>query len=191
MMRNVTRAPWFGHALAAAGLVVALAVTNVAWVAPREKERAGLEAAETTLRGELADIQEGIQEMTLWRASHPGDDGVLGRAKEARPSGSMVSSILDALAAIGTRHGVRTELIQPAGMPVEAVVPDASGAMVAYRRVELRLRLEAPFREIGSYLADVEALDQLVVVRSVALRYDASMAPRLVADVSLWIYGRP
>jgi hypothetical protein len=95
------------------------------------------------------------------------------------------------LAAISVKHGVKTELIRPAGLPMEEVIPDASGAPVAYRKVDLRLRLEAPYQEIGNYLGDVESLDQLVVVRSVALRYEASLAPRLVADISLWIYGTP
>ncbi|MEK7317170.1 MAG: hypothetical protein AAB011_13395, partial [Candidatus Eisenbacteria bacterium] len=67
----------------------------------------------------------------------------------------------------------------------------ASGAAVAYRKVDLRLRLEAPYQAIGHYLAEMESLDQLVAVRSVALRHEASLAPRLVADVSLWIYGTP
>jgi hypothetical protein len=86
---------------------------------------------------------------------------------------------------------VRTQLIQPAGAPVDEIVTDASGAPVAFRKVDLRLRLEAPYREIANYLADVEGLDQLVVVRSVTLRYEASIAPRLLADVSLWVYGKP
>jgi Tfp pilus assembly protein PilO len=190
-MKRVTRAPWFGHALAAAATIVALGVTNVAWIAPREKERRELRASEAALRAELADLQTGLQEMALWRAEHPGADGMRGRVKEALPAGTMVASLLDALGVIGTRYGVRTEMIQPAGVPVEEVVTDASGAAVTYRKVDLRFRLEAPYREIGSYLSDVEALDQLVMVRSVTLRYEASTAPRLVADVALWIYGRP
>jgi len=190
-MRALTRAPWFGHAMAGVGLIVALALTNVAWVAPREKERKQLLVTESALRTELSDLQTGIQEMTLWQAAHPGTDLTRGRLKEAQPAGGMVAALLDALGEIGTRYHVRTELIQPAGVPVDEVVTEASGVSVTYRKIDLRLRLEAPYREIGSYLSDVEALDQLVMVRSVALRYEASMAPRLVADVSLWIYGRP
>jgi len=190
-MKGLMRAPWFGHALAVVGLIVALGVTNVAWIAPRERERKELRVTETALRTELSDLQIGIEQMTLWRAEHPGADMLKGRMKVALPAGAMVASLLDALGTIGTRYGVRTELIQPAGLPVDEVVTEASGAPVTYRKVDLRLRLEAPYREIGNYLGDVEALDQLVVVRSVTLRYEASLAPRLVADVSLWIYGRP
>jgi len=190
-MKGITRAPWFAHALVLASLVVALGVVNVAWVAPREEERHRLAAQETALRTELAGLQSGLGEMEAWRRAHPASDGMRGRLKRALPAGTMVASLLDALAAIGLRHGVRTELIRPAGMPVEEVIPDASGAAVSYRKVDLRLRLEAPYQAIGRYLADVESLDQLVVVRSVALRYEASLAPRLVADVSLWIYGTP
>ena len=187
----MTRAPWFGHALVLASLVVAWGVVNVAWIAPREKERHALADREVSLRRELADLQAGLGEMEAWRLAHPTTDGIRGRFKRALPSGTMVASLLDALAAIGVRHGVKTELIRPAGLPADETIPDASGAPVAYRKVDLRLRLEAPYQAIGAYLAEVEALDQLVVVRSVALRHEASLAPRLVADVSLWIYGTP
>jgi len=187
----MAKAPWFGHALAIAGLVAALGVTNVAWLAPREKERKELHAKEEALLAEVSDLQSGVQEMGVWRAEHPDADGMKGRVREATPAGAMVASLLDALGAIGKRYGVRTELIQPAGLPVDEFLTDASGAPATYRKVDLRLRLEAPFREIGSYLGDVESLGQLVVIRSVSLRYEASMAPRLVADVSLWIYGKP
>jgi Tfp pilus assembly protein PilO len=190
-MKAITRAPWFGHALILASFVVVLGVVNVAWIAPRDKERRALVSQETSLRRELGDLQAGLGEMEAWRRAHPTTDGMRGRLKRALPSGTMVASLLDALAAISERHGVRTELIRPAGLPVEDAIPDASGAVVPYRKVDLRLRLEAPYQAIGTYLADVESLDQLVVVRSVALRYEASLAPRLVADVSLWIYGTP
>lgn len=190
-MKGIVRAPWFGHALVLASFVAVLGVVNVAWVAPREKERVRLATQESTLRTELSDLQAGLGEMEEWRRAHPATDGMRGRVKRALPAGTMVASLLDALATIGPRHGVRTELIRPAGLPVEEVIPDASGAAVAYRKVDLRLRLEAPYQAIGNYLTDVESLDQLVVVRSVALRHEASLAPRLVADVSLWIYGTP
>ncbi|MEK7348160.1 MAG: type 4a pilus biogenesis protein PilO [Candidatus Eisenbacteria bacterium] len=191
MTKAIIRAPWFGHALVLASLVVALGVVNAAWIAPREKERRVLATRETTLRTELTDLQAGLGEIEAWQRAHPATDGMRGRLKRALPAGTMVASLLDALAAVSVRHGVRTELIRPAGLPVEEVIPDASGAAVAYRKVDLRLRLEAPYQAIGNYLADVESLDQLVVVRSVALRHEASLAPRLVADVSLWIYGSP
>jgi len=190
-MNAITRAPWFGHALVMVSLVVALGVVNAAWIAPREKQRRVIVSQETSLRTELANLQSGLGEMEAWQRAHPATDGMRGRPKRALPSGTMVASLLDALAAIGVRHGVRTELIRPAGLPVEEVILDASGAAVAHRKVDLRLRLEAPYQAIGNYLADVESLDQLVVVRSVALRHEASLAPRLVADVSLWIYGTP
>jgi Tfp pilus assembly protein PilO len=188
-MKALARAPWFGHAVVAAGIVAALGVTQVAWVTPREKERKTLQAAEGSLRAELSDLQSGIVDMAAWRTAHPNVETI--RAKAALPAGTMVASLLDALAAISTRHGVRTEVIQPAGTPVDETVMDASGGAVIYRKVDLRLRLEAPYREIGNYVGDVEALGQLVVIRSVTLRYEAPMAPRLVADVSLWVYGTP
>lgn len=191
MIKGMTRAPWFGHALVMASLVVAWGVVNVAWIAPREKERHALASQESALRNELTDLQAGLGEMEAWRRAHPTTDGMRGRLKRALPSRTMVASLLDALAAISVKHGVKTELIRPAGLPADEVIPDASGAPVAYRKVDLRLRLEAPYQAIGNYLEAVESLDQLVVVRSVALRHEASLAPRLVADVSLWIYGTP
>ena len=190
-MKALTRAPWFGHAVVAAGVVVALGIVNVAWIGPREKERVALGATETALRGEIGDLQSGITEMAVWRSEHPhSGDGAMG-VKTALPAGTMVASLLDALSALSERHGLRTQVIQPASAPVDEVVTDPSGATVVYRKVDLRLRFEAPFREVGDYLADVEGLGQLVVVRSVTLRYDALTSPRLVADVSLWTYGRP
>jgi len=190
-MKEFTRAPWFGHALTVASMAVALGVMNVAWIVPRERERKELGASETTLRAEISNLQAGMQDMSRWRANHPETDSMKGRVKEALPAGTMVASLLDALGAIRTRHGVRTQLIQPAGSPMDEVVADASGAPVTYRKVDLRLRLEAPYREIGNYLTDVESLDQLVVIRSVTLRYEGSIAPRLIADVGLWVYGKP
>lgn len=190
-MKSLVRAPWFGHAVVLASLVVAIAIVNVAWVAPREKERAVLGTQERSLRAELTDLQTGIAEMELWRQGQTSPPGASGRVKRALPSEKMVASLLDALAEIGRRHGVRADLIQPAGLAVDETIPDASGAVVTYRKVDLRLRLEAPYRAVGTYLADVEQLDQLVVIRSVALRHEATLAPKLIADVSLWIYGAP
>jgi hypothetical protein len=103
----------------------------------------------------------------------------------------MVASLLESLSRIAAAHSVRTELIQPAGATVEEQLIDAAGATVTYQKAELRFRLEAPFRDVGAYVEDVEALEQLVVVRSVALRQEASLAPNVVADVSLWVYGSP
>jgi hypothetical protein len=62
---------------------------------------------------------------------------------------------------------------------------------VTYQKVELRFRLEGRYRNLGAYLEDLEALDQLVVVRSVSLRRDGAAVPDLAADVALWVYGTP
>jgi Tfp pilus assembly protein PilO len=182
---------WWGHALVLGGLVVSLGVTRLAWLEPRDRERRALEAQEHRLRTEVADLQSGIQDMDAWVRANRGGDGMQGRIKRVAPAGTMVTSLLDALATISAAHGVRTELIQPAGVPTDEAVTDASGAPVTYRKAEIRFRIEAPYREIGAYLADVESLDQLVIVRAVALRHEATLAPALVADVSLWVYGTP
>ena len=34
-------------------------------------------------------------------------------------------------------------------------------------------------------------MDQLVVVRSVGVQYEAATYPLLVADVTIWLYGTP
>jgi Tfp pilus assembly protein PilO len=190
-MKSLVQAPWFGHAVVIAAMIAAIGIVNVAWVAPREKERAVLGTQEASLRDELEDLQAGIAEMELWRRGQADLAMAAGKAKRALPAGSMVSSLLDALAEVGKRHGVRADLNQPAGLPSEETIPDAAGAAVTYRKVDLRLRLEAPYRQVGQYLSDVEKLDQLVVIRSVTLRHEAALAPRLIADVSLWIYGTP
>jgi len=187
----ILRSAWRGHGLVLAALLVSLGVAHLAWLEPRERERRALEGEETRLRAEVADLQAGIQQMDRWMRANPGVDGLRGRTRYVAPAGTMVTSLLDALAGVGAAHGTRMELIQPAGTPVDEIVTDASGTTVTYRKAELRLRLEAPFRDIGEYLADVESIDQLVIVRSVALRHEASLAPRLVADVTLWVYGTP
>ncbi len=185
------RSAWRGHGLILVGLLVALGVTHVAWVKPREAERRTLREEEQRLNADVAELHAGIQQMDRWKRGDRGEDGVGVRARHVAPAGTMVTSLLDALAGIGAAHGTRMTLIQPIGKPVDEAVTDASGAIVAYQRAELRLRLEARYRDIGEYLADVESMEQLVVVRSVALRQEASVAPRLVADVTLWVYGTP
>jgi Tfp pilus assembly protein PilO len=185
------RSAWWGHGLVVAGLFLSLGVTRVVWFEPREKERRSLESAERGLRAEIADLQDGIQRMDAWTRANPDAEGTARRAKRVEPAGSMVASLLESLSRIAAAHSVRTELIQPAGATVEEQLIDAAGATVTYQKAELRFRLEAPFRDVGAYVEDVEALEQLVVVRSVALRQEASLAPNVIADVSLWVYGSP
>ena len=86
---------------------------------------------------------------------------------------------------------VKTELIQPAGVPQDVATTDASGRSETYRKSELRFRLQAPYRALGEYLREVEAMDQLVVVRSVMIRNEAPRDDDLTADVAIWLYGTP
>ena len=83
-----------------------------------------------------------------------------------------------------------TELIQPAGALVQETTQDAAGAPMTYMRAELRFHLEATYRDLGEYLNDIEAMDQLVVVRSVSLT-SGEEYPELGADVAIWVYGTP
>ena len=103
----------------------------------------------------------------------------------------MVPEFLRAIVPVANRYGVSTELIQPAGAPVDETVQGASGQPVTYRKVELRFRVFAEYRNLAEYLGEIEALDQLVIVRSVAIQYNAPTYPRLAADVAIWVYGTP
>ena len=70
-------------------------------------------------------------------------------------------------------------------------IADASGIPVTYRKAELRFRLWASYRDLGEYLKEIESMDQLVVVRSVGVQYEAANYPDLVSDVAIWLYGTP
>jgi hypothetical protein len=174
-----------------AGLFLSLGVTRIAWFEPIGRERRALEAETALLRAEVADLQSGIEELGFWTRSHPGADGLRGRTKRVAPAGTMVAALLESLGRLAAAHDIRTARIHPAGAPVEEIVTDPSGAAVTYQKVELRFRLEGRYRNLGAYLEDLEALDQLVVVRSVSLRRDGAAVPDLAADVALWVYGTP
>ncbi|HEU4335395.1 MAG TPA: hypothetical protein VFT32_12945 [Candidatus Eisenbacteria bacterium] len=185
------RSAWWGHGLVVAGFLLSLGVTRVAWFEPIERERRALEAETAKLRAEVADLQSGIEELGRWTRSNPGADGLRGRAKRVAPAGTMVAALLESLGRLAAAHDIRTARIHPEGAPVEESVTDASGAAVTYVNQEIRFRLEGRYRNLGSYLEDLEALDQLVVVRSVSLRRGGAAAPDLAADVALWVYGTP
>lgn len=182
---------WWGHGLVVAGFVLSLGVTRVAWFEPIERERRALEAERAKLRAEVVDLRSGIEELGLWTRSNRGADGLRGRAKRVAPAGTMVASLLESLGRLAAAHDVRTARIHPAGAPAEESVADASGAAVTYVKVELRFRLDGRYRNLGAYLEDLEALDQLVVVRSVSLRRGGAEVPDLAAEVALWVYGTP
>ena len=191
MAFRLTRQPLVGHGLIVLVLLGSIGVTRVVYVDPKLRELKTLEADRVRIGAQLTDLERGIQEMEKWTKEHPGEDLLTFRSRHAMPAREMVSSFLRALADIATRHGVRTELIQPAGTPADVVVADASGTPVSYRKVELRFRLWAAYRDLGEYLREIESMDQLVVVRSVAVQYEASSYPELVSDVAIWLYGSP
>ncbi|HSQ59159.1 MAG TPA: type 4a pilus biogenesis protein PilO [Acidobacteriota bacterium] len=191
MSLALPRSAWWGHGLVVAGFLLSLGVTRVAWFEPIERERRVLEGERARLRAEVTDLRSGIADLDRWARSHPGEDGLRGRAKRALPAGTMVAALLESLGRLAAAHDIRTTRIQPAGAPAEEVVADASGAAATYQKIELRFRLEGRYRNLGAYLEGVEALDQLVVVRSVSLRRDGAAGPGLAADVALWVYGAP
>jgi hypothetical protein len=187
----IKRQPLIGHGLIVLVLLCSIGVTRVAYVDPKLRELKSLEGDRVRIAAQLTDLQRGIQEMEQWAREHPGEDFLNFRSRHALPAREMVSSFLRALAEIAKRHDVRTELIQPAGTPLDEVVADASGTPVTYRKSELRFRLWAAYRDLGEYLREIESMDQLVVVRSVAVQYEASSYPDLVSDVTIWLYGTP
>ncbi len=191
MAIQLTRQPLIGHGLIVLVLLGSLGVARVVYVDPRLRELKSLESDRVRIATQLTDLQRGIQEMERWAREHPGEDFLNFRSRHALPAGEMVSSFLRALAEIAKRHDVRTELIQPAGTPLDEVVADASGTPVTYRKAQVQFRLWATYRDLGEYLREIESMDQLVVVRSVGVQYDAATYPDLVADVTIWLYGTP
>lgn len=183
--------PLVGHGIILVGLVAGIGVTRGVYLEPRAREVRALRAEETRLGGRLADVRAGLAEMDAWARAHPGRDLLEFHARRALPVREMVPSFLRALVPVANRYGVSTELIQPAGAPVDETVTGASGRQETYRKVELRFRILAGYRNLGEYLREIESLDQLVIVRSVAIRYHAPTYPELAADVSIWVYGTP
>ena len=191
MAIRLMRQPLIAHGLIVLVLLGSIGVARVAYVDPRLRELKALESDRLRIATQLSDLQRGIQEMEQWGREHPGQDFLTFRSRRALPAREMVSSFLRALAEIAKRHNVRTELIQPAGSPLDEVVADASGTPVTYRKSELRFRLYAAYRDLGEYLREIESMDQLIVVRSVGVQYEAAIYPDLVAEVAIWLYGTP
>ena len=191
MAIRLMRQPLIGHGLIVLALLGSIGVARVVYVDPRLRELKTLEADRMRIASQLTDLQRGIQEMESWAREHPGEDFLNFRSRHALPAREMVSSFLRTLAEIAKRHIVKTELIQPAGSPLDEVVADALGTPVTYRKSELRFRLYATYRDLGEYLREIESMDQLVVVRSIGLQYEASSYPDIVADVAIWLYGTP
>lgn len=190
-MESPVRQPYLGHLLIAGMLLASLGVVRAVYVGPRERAANGLRAERGRLEANLADLQHGIQDMDAWQRSHPGEDASRYAVRRALPSREMVAAFLRDVAPIADRARVKTELIQPAGTPADVTTADAAGRAETYRKAELRFRVAASYRGLGEYLREVEAMDQLVIVRSVAIRADAPPGSELSADLSIWLYGTP
>lgn len=190
-MASPIRQPYLGHLVIAGVLLASIAVVRAVYVDPREREAKSLRAERGRLEADLADLQRGLQELDAWQRSHPGEDASRFRARRPLPSREMVSAFLREVTPIADRWKVRTELIQPAGVPQDVSTTDGAGRTETYRKAELRFRLEAPYRALGEYLREVEAMDQLVVVRAVTIRNEAPRDAEVTADVTVWLYGTP
>ncbi len=184
------RHPMVGHAMIVAGFVLSVGVVRAVYVEPRAREVKALHATEERLNADLLDLQAGIREMDGWATAHPGQDLWTFHVRKALPAQDMVAFFLRSIVPLADRHKVKTQLIQPAGALMQETVSDAAGNPMTYMRAELRFHLEATYRDLGEYLSDVEAMDQLVVVRSVSLSSGTDY-PDLGADVTIWLYGTP
>ena len=184
------RHPMVGHAAIVAAFVLSAGVVRTVYVEPRAREVKAMRATEERLNAEVTDLQKGITEMQGWATAHPGQDLWTFHVRKALPSQDMVAGFLRSLVPLADRHHVKTRLIQPAGALMQETVADAAGNPMTYVRADLRFHVEAGYRDLGEYLSDVEALDQLVVVRSVSLS-NAADYPELGADVTIWLYGTP
>ncbi len=183
------RHPMMGHAVIVATFVVSVGIVRTVYVEPRAREVKALRVSEERLHMELKDLESGVREMDGWASAHPGQDVWTFHTRKALPAQDMVAGFLRSIVPLADRHKVRTELIQPAGALMQETVSDAAGNPMTYMRSELRFHLEAKYRDLGEYLSEVEAMDQLVVVRSVSLT--SGEYPELGADVSIWLYGTP
>lgn len=184
-MRN----PLVRLALIALLLALSIGVAHAIYINPRVSEARVLRAEEARLRGELEDYGRGLTEMDSWSRAHPGRSGADGAARRARPAEGAVASFLEALAPIAERHGVQTDRIEPVGAPSLESVTDGSGRPAAFRVTELRFHQRAGYRDLAACLEELEGLDQLVLVRSVSLRYAAGAYPTLDAEMTVRIYG--
>lgn len=190
-MNVAFRQPYLGHVLIVALLLASVGVTRAVYVDPKLREAKSLHAEQERLQADLADLSRGLQDLEAWKRAHPGEDASQFASRRARPAREMVASFFREVTPIADRWRVGTELIQPAGAMTDETVTDSRGAAVTYRRVELRFRFYASYRDLGEYLREVEGMDQLVVVRAVALQYNAPSYPELAADVTIWLYGTP
>jgi Tfp pilus assembly protein PilO len=172
-------------------LVVSVGFVRVLYVEPRTREAAALDARRAALEVELQDLTRGVSEMAAWSRAHPEEDATEARHRRALPSRAMVPAFLASLDAIAERHGIATESIMPAAAFEDVSAPDESGAVVLFRRAELRFRLTGSYRGLAAYLKEVESMDQLVLVRSVDVRLDGARYPDLATDVVFWIHGMP
>ena len=184
------RHPFLGHAAILASLLLSIGVVRTVYIEPRVREAHSLRSGEARLQTELFDLQSGIHEMEGWTKAHPGQDLWTFHVRKALPSRDMVAAFLRSIVPLANRHKVRTELIQPAGTLMDETVSDAAGNPMTYRRAELRFRIYAKYQDLGEYLGDIEAMDQLVVVRWVSLQ-SAAANTELAADVAIWLFGTP
>lgn len=185
------RQPYLGHVLILALLLASVGVTRSVYVDPKLREAKSLHAEQERLQADLADLSHGLQDLESWKRAHPGEDASQFASRHARSARDMVASFFREVTPIADRWRVGTELIQPVGVMTDEVVADSRGATVTYRRAELKFRFYASYQDLGEYLREVEGMDQLVVVRAVALQYNAPSYPELAADVTIWLYGTP
>jgi len=186
---RIARNPIARLGLLAVLLAASIEAARSLYVDPRMRERRSLEIEEARLRGELEDLGQGYAAMERWAKEHPGEPVTAVAARRARPADHAVAAFLDALGGIAERHGIRTDRIEPLGAPEPKSAIDPSGQTVSFRVVDLRFHWAAGYRELADGLREVEGLDQLVVVRSLAMRLVPESYPKLDVDVVVRVYG--
>jgi len=186
---RLARNPFARLGILAALLAVSVGAARSLYVDPRVRETRALETEEARLRGELEDLGQGYAAMEQWAREHPGAPVTEVAARRARPAEHAVAAFLDALGGIAERHDVKTDRIEPVGAPETRTAVDASGQAVAFRVADLRFHWSAGYRELADCLREIEGLDQLVVIRSVAVRLAPESYPKLDLDVVVRVYG--
>jgi hypothetical protein len=159
------------------------------YVDPRAREINSLRAERGRLEADLSDYGRGMKDLEAWQRTHPGADAWRLPARRPLPARAMVAAFLRDVAPIEDRWKIHTERILPTGAPTVVTATDAAGQTETYGKVELRFHVTASYGALEEYLRGVEAMDQLVVVRSVAFQHEPPSSPDLTAEVTIWLYG--
>lgn len=147
-------------------VVVASALFSLLVVFPR---RGQIARKNERIRAISTEIDERMRELKDL-------EGALGReaALEEFQVGreeDLIPRLLEFLARLGSRH--RLEIVSLKPMPqVEISLPPSEGIDVQAKKIEIKVVVRAGYRELGSYLEDLEKIPVLVALRGLRIVKD-------------------